>query len=287
MTCTRILRTSLVALLSLALVPALARAQSREQLQLMADLRMIQEQVARLQLAVGQIAQQATALDKRLEADREAAVKAAADEQLRLNTLNQSVTVIREKLDDNTTRSAQQAQELTALIASIRIINDQLSTLTNLLRPPVNPVDPDAPVTAPAPSAEGGAPGLPPSPTNLFNQAMSDYFSNKLDLAIEGFEEFVEKFPTAPDAPKAQYYIGQSYFDQRRFKEAIAAYGKVISNYKDADEVPQAYFAQGRCYEELRQPGAARAAFQTIIKLFPSSTEALMAQQRLKAPGNQ
>jgi tol-pal system protein YbgF len=285
MTPTRFIRTSLAALLSLALVPALAGAQNREQLQLMADLRMLQEQVARLQLAVSQIGQQAAALDKRLEADREAAVKAAADEQLRLNALNQNVTVIREKLDDNTTRAAQQAQELTALIASIRIINDQLSTLTNLLRPPVNPVDPDVPATGPVSSPDGAA--LPPSPTSLFNQAMSDYFSNNLELAIEGFEEFVEKFPTAPDAPKAQYYIGQSYFDQRRFKEAIAAYGKVITNYKDADEVPQAYFAQGRCYEELRQPGAARAAFQTIIKLYPNSTEALMAQQRLKAPGNQ
>jgi tol-pal system protein YbgF len=285
MTPTRFIRTSLAALLSVALVPALAGAQNREQLQLMADLRMIQEQVARLQLAVSQIGQQAAALDKRLEADREAAVKAAADEQLRLNALTQGVTIIREKLDDNTTRAAQQAQELTALIASIRIINDQLSTLTNLLRPPVNPVDPDAPDTEPV-SSPGGA-ALPPSPTSLFNQAMSDYFSNNLQLAIEGFEEFVEKFPTAPDAPKAQYYIGQSYFDQRRFKEAIAAYGKVITNYKDADEVPQAYFAQGRCYEELRQPGAARAAFQAIIKLFPNSTEALMAQQRLKAPGNQ
>ncbi len=280
---TRCIRTSLVALLSLALVPALAGAQNREQLQLMADLRMIQEQVARLQLAVNQIGQQAAALDKRLEADREAAIKAAADEQLRLNTLNQNVTVIREKLDDNTTRAAQQAQELTALIASIRIINDQLSTLTNLLQPPVNPIDPDGAVPLPA---SGGA-ALPPSPTRLFNQAMDDYLGNNLELAIEGFQEFVTKFPTAPDAPKAQYYIGLSYFDQRRYKEAIAAFAKVISDYKESEWVAQAYFSQGGAYEGLKQPGAARAAYQNVIKLFPNSTEALMAQQRLKAPGNQ
>ena len=261
--------------------PAPAGAQSREQLQLMAEFRMLQEQVAQLRLAIGRIDEQVASLDKRLEAEREAAIKTAADQQLRLNTLSQTLTVVREKLDDNTTRAAQQAQELTALIASIRIINDQLTTLTGLLQPPVNPTDPDAAVPTPA----AGAAALPPSPTRLFNQAMDDYLGNNLELAIEGFEEFVAKFPDAPDASKAQFYIGQSYFDQRRYKEAIAAYGRVISNYKDSPEVAQAYYAQGRSYEELRQPAQARAAYQNVVKLFPNSTEALMAQQRLKTPG--
>ena len=284
MTSRSLVRTGLVVFLGLACTPAPAGAQNREQLQLMADLRMIQEQVGRLQLAVSQIGQQVTALDKRLEADREAAIKAAADQQLRFNTLSQTVTVVREKLDDSTTRSAQQAQELTALIASIRIINDQLSTLTNLLQPPVNPTDPDA--ATPTPAAGTGA-ALPPSPTRLFNQAMDDYLGNNLELAIEGFQEFVEKFPEAPDAAKAQFYIGQSYFDQRRYKEAIAAYAKVISDYKSSEWVGQAYFSQGGAHEALKQQGAARAAYQNVIKLFPGSTEALMAQQRLKALGSQ
>jgi tol-pal system protein YbgF len=283
MTLTRLLATALT--MSLTLMPATAGAQNREQLQLMADLRMLQEQVSRLQLAVGRVNEQVEALDKRLDAEREAAVKTAADQQLRLNTLSQTLTVIREKLDDNTTRSAQQSQELTALIASIRIINDQLSTLTNLLQPPVNPTDPDAPVAAVPPSPDG--PAVPPSPTTLFNQAMSDYFSNNLDLAIEGFQEFVEKFPDAPDAPKAQYYTGLSYVDQRRYKDAIAAFAKVISDYKDSDWVAQAYYSQGNAYEGLKQPAAARVAYQNVIKLFPNSTEALLAQQRLKVPGNE
>jgi tol-pal system protein YbgF len=282
MTRTRRLATTL---LTLALVPAAAGAQSREQLQLMAELRMLQEQVAQLLLAVGRIDAQVAEMDKRLDAEKEAAVKTAADQQLRLNTLAQTLTVIREKLDDNTTRSAQQAQELTALITSIRIINEQLSTLTSLLQPPVNPIDPDAPAAA-VPADPGGA-ALPPSPTRLFNQAMDDYLSNNLELAIEGFQEFVAKFPEAPDAPKAQYYVGLSYHDQRRYKDAIAAFGKVITTYKDSEWVAQAYFSQGGAYEALKQPGAARAAYQNVIKLFPNSTEALMAQQRLKASGNQ
>jgi len=278
---TRLLATSL--LLALILAPARTGAQSREQLQLIADLRMVQEQVSRLQLAVTQVSDRLAALDKRLDAEKEAAVKTAADQQLRLNTVSQTLTVIREKLDDNTTRAAQQAQELTTLLASIRIINDQLSTLTSLLKPAVNPVDPDAPA-----ANLGTAPGapLPPSPTSLFNQAINDYYGNNLDLAIEGLQEFVTKFPQAPDAAKAQYFIGQAYSDQRRYKEAVAAYGKVISDYKDPEWVSQAYYAQGLAHDSLKQPAAARAAFNAVIKLFPESSAALMAQQRLKAQGN-
>ncbi len=280
MTTTRVLGTAL--LLALAVTPTLG-AQSREQLQLLADLRMVQEQVSRLQLAVTQITDRLTAIDKRLDAERDAAEKAAADQQLRLNTITQTLGVVREKLDDNTTRAAQQAQELTTLLASIRIINDRLNTLTSLLQPAVNPIDPDAPAANLSPTPAGSA--LPPSPTSLFNQAMNDYYANNLDLAIEGFQEFVEKFPTAPDAAKALYFIGQSYSDQRRYKEAIAAYGRVIKEYKDADDVPQAYYAQGWAYEQLRQPGSARAAYQTLVKQYPDSSFALMAQQRLKALG--
>ena len=271
--------------LALIVMPGRTGAQSREQLQLMADLRMLQEQVSRLQLAVTQTSERLGALDKRLDAEKEAAVKTAADQQLRLNGITQTLTVIREKLDDNTTRAAQQAQELTTLLASIRIINDQLSTLTSLLQPAVNPIDSDAPAANLGPLTPGSA--LPPSPTSLFEQAMNDYYGNNLELAIEGFQEFVEKFPQAPDAPKAQFFVGQSYSNQRRYKEAIAAYGKVISDYKDPDWVSQAYYAQGAAHEELRQPVAARAAYQAVIKQFPQSSAALLAQQRLKAPGNQ
>jgi tol-pal system protein YbgF len=271
--------------LAIALIvpPAQVGAQSREQLQLIADLRMVQEQVSRLQLAVTQITDRLSALDKRLDAEKETAVKTAADQQLRLNGITQTLAVIREKLDDNTTRAAQQAQELTTLLASIRIINDQLSTLTSLLKPAVNPVDPDAPAANLGPGP--GGPGLPPSPTSLFNQAINDYYGNNLDLAIEGFQEFLEKFPDSPDAVRAQFQIGQAYSDQRRYKEAIAAYAKVISGYKDAEWVPQAYYAQGLAYDQIKQPAAARAAYQAVIKQFPESTMALLAQQRLKAPG--
>jgi tol-pal system protein YbgF len=279
MTVTRTLGTGL--LLALLMAPA-AAAQSREQLQLLADLRMVQEQVSRLQLAATQIADRLAALDKRLDTEKEAAIKAAADEQLRLNALSQSVGIIREKLDDNTTRAAQQAQELTTLLASIRIINDRLNTLTTLLQPAVNPVDPDAP----AASLAGSEP-LPPSPTNLLKQAMEDYFGNNLDLAIEGFQEFVAKFPEAPDAAKAQFHIGQSYFNQKKYKEALAAFGKVISDYKDPEWVPQAYYSQGWTYEQMKQPAAARRAYETVNKLYPDSSSALLAQQRLKAQSTQ
>jgi len=276
---TRTLGTGL--LLALMLAPA-AAAQSREQLQLLADLRMVQEQVSRLQLAVTQMTDRLAALDKRLDTEKEAAVKTAADQQLRLGALSQTLGVIREKLDDNTTRAAQQAQELTTLLASIRIVNDRLNTLTSLLQPTVNPVDPNAP----AANLAGSTP-LPPSPTNLLKQAMDDYYSNNLDLAIEGLQEFVEKFPQAPDAAKAQFFVGESLKDQKKYKEAIAAYAKVISDYKDSEWVPQAYYSQGYAYEQLRQPAAARTAYNTVIKLFPESSARLLAEQRLKAQSTQ
>ncbi len=73
---------------------------------------------------------------------------------------------------------------------------------------------------------------MPASPSRYLDAAMNDYMANRLDNAIDGLTDFIKKFPDAPDAAKAQYYIGRSYYDEHKYADAIAAYGLVVSNYQ-------------------------------------------------------
>ena len=61
------MRTRLIALALVACLPAVAGAQNREHLQMNADLRMLQEQLSRVQLASNQLAEQLKVLNKRLD----------------------------------------------------------------------------------------------------------------------------------------------------------------------------------------------------------------------------
>jgi tol-pal system protein YbgF len=272
------MRYALLATLLVLGLPTIAPAQNRAELQMNADLRMVQEQVSRLQLTVNQLAESLKAIDGRIDSESATSQKQVADMRLLFNDLRTTVNTVREKLDDNNVRVSQLGQELPAIRSGLQMIATQLNTLVGLLQPAVNPLDPNAP--------PGTAPGslgvqLPDSPTALFQAAMGDYASNRLPLAIDGWTQYVTQYPDSPRAAEAQFFIGEAYFADKKFKEAIEAYGKVITNYKGDERVPDAYYQQGLSYLQLNQRAAANKVFNQLIKEFPDSASATLARQKL------
>lgn len=273
---TRLLTATVMVWLALAGTPA---AQNRAELQMNADMRMIQEQVSRLQLATNQLTEQLKIINKRMDDQSSASQKQVADVRLLITNLANTVNTIREKVDDNTVRVSQLGQELPAIRSGLGMVATQLNTLVGLLQPPVNPTDPNAP--------PGSSPGqignvqLPDSPTAIFQAAMNDYTANRLPLAIEGFTQYVTDYPTSPKAAEAQFYIGMAYFNDKKGKEAIDAFDKVVKNYKGSAQVPDALFQQALVYMQLGQKAAANKLFQQVAKEFPETSSGMMAKQRL------
>ena len=60
-----------------------------------------------------------------------------------------------------------------------------------------------------------------------------------------------------------------------------AALQKVISDYPAEQQRPSAYYKLGLTYEALKQPDLARKAFETVVQKYPSSYDAVLAQQAL------
>jgi tol-pal system protein YbgF len=273
------MRYTLAAALLVLGLPTPVPAQNRAELQMNADLRMVQEQVSRLQLTVNQLAEAVKAINTRMDDQSATGQKQVADMRMLVNNLSTTVNTVSEKLDSNSVRVSQLGQELPAIRSGLQMIATQLNTLVGLLQPAVNPTDPNAP-----PGSSQGALGavqLPDSPTALFQSAMGDYASNRLSLAIDAWTQYVTQYPDSPRAAEAQFFIGEAYFADKKFKEAIEAYGKVITNYKGAERVPDAYYQQGLSYLQLNQRAAANKVFNQLIKEFPESASATLAKQKL------
>lgn len=268
-----------VGVLALALLPAVAGGQNRQELQFNADLRMLQEQVAKIQLGLNQLGERLKTTETRIDTVAAANLKSFADQKVVINDIATTLSTMRERLDENTTRVSQLTQEFTAIRDGLRMLTDQLNSLVAVLQPQVNPTDPNAPAGSSSPL---GAVTLPESPTAYFNQAMADYQTGKFDLAIDGFEDVIAKFPSSPQAAEAQFWMAESYYSQGKYNDAVAQYGKLISTYKQSSYIPDAYLMQGISYEELKQPANARKMFQQVVKLYPQSSAAIQAEQRLK-----
>ena len=260
-----------------AAVAAPASAANKEHQQLMADIRMLQEQSQILQNLLGQLNDALKTVNTRLDQQAETTRKAFADQKLVIDNLTNDARVIREKLDDNNVRVGSLTQEVDALRQSMQ----QLSA-----RPAVTEPDPGAPgggapptggTTAPPPT--GGA--MTASPKQLWDAAYADYTSGQYDLAILGFEAYIKSFPKADLADDAQVMICASYLNDKKDEKAVEACDAAIRTYPGGNAIPDAYYRKGLALANLRDVNGARTAWETVVRNYKESDAARLAQQRL------
>jgi TolA-binding protein len=269
---------------------------TKEQLQMMADLRMLQEQSQQLQLLLGSLSETLKAvnsrLEQRLDQQNEATRKAFADQKLVIDTLATDLRVVREKVDDSNVRIGSLSQEVDALRQSVTLMSAP---------PPPAPFDaagsaatdttaantgtPESVATtprpvSPAPPAAAMAPGT--SPQRLLDMALAEYGAGRYELAIMGYEAYIKSFPKSEMADDAQNYICGSYINSGNYEKAVEACDLAIRTYPTGNVLPEAYFRKGMALQSLGQIAPATEAFQHVLKAYPDTVAATLARQRLE-----
>lgn len=133
----------------------------------------------------------------------------------------------------------------------------------------------------------------------------------------ETFQRFLERFPEAEQWYQAQFGVGWSRENQKRYDEAVAAYEKVTARHQGPTaaraqfQIGQCHFAQkkyepairellkvdilyaypewsaaalyeaGRCFAQLNDPAQARQQFNAVVEKFKDSKWAEMAARQL------
>ena len=271
MRATRVTAVPLLLILVLLGVAPAASAANKEHQQLMADIRMLQEQSALLQNLLGALNESIKAVNARLDQQNEATRKAFADQKLVVDNLSNDVRVIREKLDDNNVRVGSLTQEVEALRQSLQQSARPATT---------NDADPGA-----APPTGGS--GIAQSPQKMFDSAQADYMAGQYDLAIIGYQEFIKAYPKSEYADDAQVAICNAYLQDRKNQQAVDACDVAIRTYPNSERVPEAYYRKGLALANLRDAAGARTAWDYVVKNFKDSGMATLAAQgleRLKRP---
>ena len=105
---------TIVALMLVAAAPA--SAQSREQRQMMADIRMLQQQTQELQVAIATLTQalqdQIKTVNTRLDAANDATRKGFADQKVIVDDMGKDLRAIRERVDDTNVRVSNVREEI-------------------------------------------------------------------------------------------------------------------------------------------------------------------------------
>ena len=102
--------------------------------------------------------------------------------------------------------------------------------------------------------------------------------------AIVAFQNFLSKFPTSSLAPRAQYWIGDSYFNLKDYKLAVASQQRLLAMYPDSSSAPDALLNLASAESELGEAANARKHLESLVAKYPTSDAADKARKRLAMP---
>jgi tol-pal system protein YbgF len=99
--------------------------------------------------------------------------------------------------------------------------------------------------------------------------------------AIAGFRNFLAQYPKSPLAHRAQYWIGDSYYNLRDYKNAIASQRRLISTFPESASVPDALLNIASSQVELGDAAGARGTLNKLVGRYPTSEAAEKGRRRL------
>lgn len=194
----------------------------------------------------------------------ESFLRLRADNELRLRQFADQIRILSDRLDDLDNRLAN-------LPSKLRLMSDKAATTSST---------PAA--TAIATSAATAIPENAEAEQKLYDTAYQDLVRGQIDLAREGFREFLHRYPQSTLADNAQYWIGESYYTQKNYARAAAEFAEVPDKYPTSDKVAAAMLKRAYALLGLNRNAEAKTLLEKVIKKFPRAAEAELARVKLQ-----
>ena len=263
----RVLRAILMAVLVVALLPTPAYPVAKEIIR-------IEAAVARLE---SDMRDMRSTLDERMGMMRQL-MEQTTDAINKLNVVTEQVQrSIQGSVAAQGAKVDSVADNVQGLQDSLEDVKARLSKLSDQVAQVRESVE--TPQTPP-PLSGAGAP--PQSPEELYQNALRDLQSGKLELALQQFQDYLRYYPETDLAGNAQFYVGEVLYRQGKLREAIEAYDLMLERYPDGNKTAGAHLKKGFALLELKQRTAGVRELRELIRRFPRSQEAKLARQRLR-----
>ena len=216
-----------------------------------------------------------------------AASKLPADMVVRMDGLGTDLQALTGRVDEENHLLSSLAKRMED--QSFR--TEELLNRLDAIEARVQALEKGAPVKAPEP-AEGKiilpgktidprSKGASLTPTEAYNLAYNDYLKGNYDLAIIGFQNFVQQYPGSGLIPQAMYWTGESHYNKRSYNKAIEQFEQIVQQYPKSDKAPNALLKEGFAYLELGDRIKGRIYLKKVIEQFPHSNESNLAKDKL------
>jgi len=171
------------------------------------------------------------------------------------------------KIDSLETANVTLKQKLVKLEQDNNVLNTRLSDVEAKLKAELDRA-----------AAAAQPPPPPPAPAATYEGAQKAFAEKKYDDAIQMFQALLDGGASEDVADNCHYWIGESYFGKKDYKEAVKQF-ETVFQYKTSEKKGDAYFMLGRSYELLGDKAKAKESFEKVVKDYPTNNNVQKAKE--------
>lgn len=112
---------------------------------------------------------------------------------------------------------------------------------------------------------------LPPgnTPKDEYDLAYGYVLHKDFGLAEQTFRDFLHKYPSDRLAPEAQYWLGESLFQDKQYRDAAESFLTVSTKFENTARAPDALLRLGQSLAALGEKEAACASLGEVLRKYP------------------
>jgi tol-pal system protein YbgF len=117
-------------------------------------------------------------------------------------------------------------------------------------------------------------PTLPPgnTPKDEYDLAYGYVLHKDYGPAADTFRDFLQKYPSDRLAGEAQYWLGESQFQQQHYRDAAEAFLAVSTKFETTARAPDALLRLGQSLAALGEKEAACASLGEVLRKYPHAS---------------
>jgi tol-pal system protein YbgF len=130
-------------------------------------------------------------------------------------------------------------------------------------------------------SLDGREITVQPEEKRSYDEAFGAIRDGDFDKAVALLSNFMRRYPGSPYAGAARFWLGNSLYGRRDYKEAISTFRAFVNESPEHPRAPEALLNLANSQAEMKDTRGARKTIDELMKTYPQSEAAQAGKERL------